>query len=150
MKKDVKKIDIAVKTPWYKILISLIIIGMIVFILELFNRNFLLKFSLYNLYDFAFSENIVFLNYSLNPFLVYSILFVIIILIVFLIIKFVKNSRESDNLNNNGNVTKKDMKKVLKVTDKLLGDLPKEEINKFSKSSDSKLYKKVLKNYGVK
>jgi len=38
-----------------------------------------------------------------------------------------------------------DVKKVLKVTDDLLGNLPDDVIEKFSKSKDFQLYKKVIK-----
>jgi membrane protein implicated in regulation of membrane protease activity len=43
-----------------------------------------------------------------------------------------------------------DIKKVLKITDELLGNLPDEVINKFAKSQDFELYERVLNKYKVK
>lgn len=40
-----------------------------------------------------------------------------------------------------------DIKKSLLITDKLLEKLPKEEINKFTKSKDFKKYKKVIEHF---
>lgn len=44
-------------------------------------------------------------------------------------------------------VTNQDIRRVLKLMDKLLGDLPKEEIEEFAKSEDFELYKKVLERF---
>jgi hypothetical protein len=43
-----------------------------------------------------------------------------------------------------------DIRRVMEVIDSLLGKLPETEINKFSKSKDFKLYKKVLERHGIK
>lgn len=43
-----------------------------------------------------------------------------------------------------------DVKKVLKMTDNLLENLPDEIVDKFSKSKDFELYKKVLKEHNVR
>ncbi|MBI4447975.1 hypothetical protein HY643_03265 [Candidatus Woesearchaeota archaeon] len=50
----------------------------------------------------------------------------------------------------NSLVTNEDVKKVLKITDSLLSKLPKEEVAKFAKSDDSKLYEKVLDGLNIK
>jgi hypothetical protein len=42
-----------------------------------------------------------------------------------------------------------ELKRVLKMMDELLGILPKEEIEAFSKTKDYELYRKVLSRYGV-
>lgn len=41
-------------------------------------------------------------------------------------------------------VTDQDIRKALKIMDRLLEDLPKMDIDKFAKSEDFELYKKVL------
>ena len=43
-----------------------------------------------------------------------------------------------------------DVKKLLVITDNLLGDLPEEVIDKFAQSEDFKLYSKVLSRYKIK
>ena len=43
-----------------------------------------------------------------------------------------------------------DIKKLLVITDDLLGELPEEVINKFAQSDDFKLYSKVLSKYKIK
>ncbi|MAG47600.1 hypothetical protein CL617_03265 [archaeon] len=43
----------------------------------------------------------------------------------------------------------KDVKKVLEKMDELLGNLPEEEIEKFSKSKDFHLYEKVLTKFEI-
>ena len=148
MKEEVKINNI--KTPQYKILLALVIIGLIVILLELFSKNISLKFSLYNIYDLFFRENLLILGYSINLFLVYLTFFIVIILIIFFIAKFIKERNETGLNNLNKKITDNDIRRVLKITDKLLGKLPKKEIDKFSKDYDSKVYKKVLKSYGVK
>ena len=42
-----------------------------------------------------------------------------------------------------------DVKKLLRILDELLGELPDETLDRFSKSDDYKLYTKVLDNYGI-
>ena len=44
-------------------------------------------------------------------------------------------------------ITSQDIRKVLKIMDRLLGDLPKEEIEEFAMSKDFELYKKVLSKF---
>ncbi len=39
---------------------------------------------------------------------------------------------------------------ILRIMDELLGRLPKEEVEKFSKSHDYELYYMVLERYGLK
>ena len=46
--------------------------------------------------------------------------------------------------------SKKDIKRVLKTVDELLGKLPEKEISKFAKTDEAKNYKEILKKYGVK
>jgi hypothetical protein len=43
-----------------------------------------------------------------------------------------------------------DIKKILKITDELLGNLPDSVINAFAKSKDFELYKRVLDKYRIK
>ncbi len=43
-----------------------------------------------------------------------------------------------------------DVKKVLEVMDKLLGSLPSDKIDEFTKTPDYELYQKVLKRYSIK
>jgi dipeptide/tripeptide permease len=47
-------------------------------------------------------------------------------------------------------VVDEDIKKVLKITDELLGNLPDDVINKFAKSQEFELYERVLNKYKVK
>ena len=42
-----------------------------------------------------------------------------------------------------------DVKRVLEIVDELLGKLPAETIEKFSKTKDHELYRKVLERHGV-
>lgn len=42
------------------------------------------------------------------------------------------------------------VKKLLGVMDELLARLPDEEIERFSKSKDFKLYESVMKKYGIR
>ena len=42
-----------------------------------------------------------------------------------------------------------ELKRTLKTLDDLLAKLPKEEIERFSKTKDFEIYKRVLKRYGV-
>ena len=42
-----------------------------------------------------------------------------------------------------------EVKAVLRIMDKLLRKLPEEEIEKFSKTKDYELYRRVLDRYGV-
>ena len=41
-------------------------------------------------------------------------------------------------------------KEVLRIMDSLFAKLPKEEISKFSKTKEYKLYRKILHKYGVR
>jgi len=43
-----------------------------------------------------------------------------------------------------------EIKAVLRIMDELLGKLPQEEIERFSKSHDYELYYMVLERYGLK
>jgi hypothetical protein len=43
-----------------------------------------------------------------------------------------------------------DIKKILLMTDSLLGELPEDVINKFMQSEEFELYQKVLNKYNVK
>jgi len=53
----------------------------------------------------------------------------------------------NDDIHNDKNVEiMEDTKKVLKICDDLLGELPPEVIDKFTKSEDFQLYKKVMDN----
>lgn len=45
--------------------------------------------------------------------------------------------------------SKRDIRRVLKAVDGLLGKLPEKEISKFSKTKEAKAYKEILKKYGV-
>ena len=47
-------------------------------------------------------------------------------------------------------VLEDDVKKVLLITDELLGKLPEEVINEFAQSDDFELYKKVMGKYKIK
>jgi len=47
-------------------------------------------------------------------------------------------------------VLEDDVKKVLLITDELLGKLPEEVINEFAQSDDFELYKKVMDKYKIK
>ena len=47
-------------------------------------------------------------------------------------------------------VKEDDVAKILRIVDSLLEELPDSAINKFSKSKEFKLYKKVLNEHGIK
>lgn len=63
--------------------------------------------------------------------------------------ELIEKQRAAKEADAKKSVVDADAKKVLKVVDSLLGKLPDKVVNRFAKSKDFELYKKVLKKYGV-
>lgn len=132
---DDNQLSVNVGIPWKKIIfygILIIVFGGITKIIT----NYLNTWGL----DFSFSED--FIPIIQKPILYYPLFLVIISLIVFLIV--LKKRNEGKN-----RIGDRDIKKVLKIVDKLLKKLPKKEVDKFAKTADSKLYFDVMKKYGL-
>ena len=43
-----------------------------------------------------------------------------------------------------------DIKKILQITDELLGELPEEVINRFMRSDEYDLYERILNKYKIR
>jgi hypothetical protein len=43
-----------------------------------------------------------------------------------------------------------DIKKILQITDELLGELPEEVINRFMRTDDYDLYERILNKYKIR
>ncbi len=135
-RRDDNPLEVNIGLPWKKILLygSLII----VFVVVVKRIN---KYLINQGISFSFAND--FVSIMQKPIFYYPLLLVIISLIVVIII--LKNGNVEKN-----RLEDRDVKKVLKIMDKLLKRLPKKEIDKFTRTDDAKLYSVVMKNYGVK
>ncbi len=115
------------RAPWTKIAIAGVVIIAFAVIAEIFS-GYLEEKGL----GFTFSSE--------NPHFVYPVIIIAIILF------FIARQKHS-------NITKgkeeQDTKRVLQSIDRLLGKVPKGEIRRFEKSNEAKMYRVVLKRYGV-
>ncbi|MFH1326987.1 MAG: hypothetical protein ABIH59_02570 [archaeon] len=138
---EIKVNDIVIESPWKKLFFFCVIIILVVVVME-FGGIFLED------------KEIPFLQTTYFP---YFCICVVGVVVFALVVWFIIKKRKSEKGKNGGvekNIVKKvvdkDTKRILGVVDSLLEKLPQNEIVKFAKSKDAKLYKAVLKKHGVK
>jgi len=84
--------------------------------------------------------------------ILYIVVGLFLLMLLLLITHYYHSPKEVREKEKEGtkSVQRDDVSKVLKITDDLLGELPESTIEKFSRSDDFELYRKVLKEHGVK
>ena len=147
-----KEINVIIESPWKKIVIVGIVIIAFVIATEVISRYFEDN-QLSSIYKIFLSPGESGPFYT-TPYFLYAIIALVAILVIILILILFKRKKNLEVENNEVkkpiNITDKEIKKVLIRIDSLLEKLPEDEINKFAKSGDAKLFKAVLKKYGVK
>jgi uncharacterized membrane protein len=146
-----KEINVVMESPWKKIIIVGILIVAFVVATEFVGKGLSkIGSGLKNIHLSPESESGAFYTLS-NPYLIYPILIAIILVIGIVIFILLRRHKKAkiQNVKTTKDIGDNDVKRVLKRVDELLEKLPQEEIDRFAGTKDAKLYKALLKKYGV-
>lgn len=126
-KEDKDVVSLVIESPWKKIIAAGLIILALVVLVQ-FSGNYLSNLTN---------------NLSLMNIIIPIIIALAIAVVLIVVIKIIKGRKEIHGGN-------EEVKEALSIADRLLSKLSDDEIRKFSKTSDAKLYEKILKKYNIK